>query len=214
MIRELPATVTSDARICACNCPAETKVVPRALPFQFTTAPGTKFAPRTVSVKPALPGATACGMTGPPIVGIGLDFPHNLAAEVNKRNTRREGRQNFMARTPCRKSRRLRFLARQEAKLNRWQTSSRNGAGDYTPECDTSRPDMDEGPTFIGTSRDPSTPLRLRFAKSQLRSGRQNYGFSANAQAFPSKCAGNPNPNSFNTVGATSTIAGFSVTIF
>lgn len=48
----------------AVNCELFTKVVARALPFQFTTDPDTKPVPFTVSVNPAPPGATASGTRG------------------------------------------------------------------------------------------------------------------------------------------------------
>ncbi len=49
-----------------------TKVVARALPFQFTTDPDMKPVPFTVSVNPAPPGATASGTSGWLISGTGF----------------------------------------------------------------------------------------------------------------------------------------------
>jgi hypothetical protein len=56
------ASATSEARIFARSSLAEMNVVERGLRFQFTTAPGTKFAPYTLSVNAPLPGTTACGI--------------------------------------------------------------------------------------------------------------------------------------------------------
>src|SRR6184192_507665 len=58
------AVAMSEARILANNCELLTKLVARALPFQFTTDPETKPVPFTVSVNPALPGAIASGTSG------------------------------------------------------------------------------------------------------------------------------------------------------
>jgi hypothetical protein len=58
------AIAMSEARMLAVNWEPLTKVVARALPFQFTTDPETKPVPFTVSVNPAPPGATASGTSG------------------------------------------------------------------------------------------------------------------------------------------------------
>src|SRR5260221_8899015 len=51
------------------------------------------------------------------MAGMGLDCANRLAADVNRRNTRgRERRQNFMARTPCRISKRPGFLPAKRGK--------------------------------------------------------------------------------------------------
>jgi hypothetical protein len=57
--------VTSEARIFTLNSLAETKVVDRGLPFQFTTAPETKFAPYTVRTNSPRPGLTLADEPGP-----------------------------------------------------------------------------------------------------------------------------------------------------
>jgi hypothetical protein len=62
----------SDARIVAVNWAALTKVVARALPFQFTNEPDTKPVPFTVSVNSAPPGAMASGTSGWLISGTGF----------------------------------------------------------------------------------------------------------------------------------------------
>jgi hypothetical protein len=69
------AVAMSEARILAVNCELFTKVVARALPFQFTTDPVTKPVPFTVSVNPAPPGATASGTRGWLISGTGFTMP-------------------------------------------------------------------------------------------------------------------------------------------
>src|SRR5262249_39801136 len=52
------------ALIVAVSCEPLTKVVGRALPFQFTTEPETKPVPLTVNVKSGPPGAVASGTRG------------------------------------------------------------------------------------------------------------------------------------------------------
>src|SRR5271157_44730 len=58
------AAAISEARIFAVSCEPLTKVVVRALPFQFTTEPETKPVPFTVSVKATPPGAAVSGTSG------------------------------------------------------------------------------------------------------------------------------------------------------
>jgi hypothetical protein len=77
----VPAAATSAAGIAAVNCVALTNVVVRALPFQFTTAPLTKFVPFTVSVNPA-PPAPALEGDSPLIVGLGLLTVNVCAPDV------------------------------------------------------------------------------------------------------------------------------------
>jgi len=57
----VPAARTSAAVIVAVRVVDETKVVPRAEPFQFTTEPETKFVPKTVRVKDELPAVVDVG---------------------------------------------------------------------------------------------------------------------------------------------------------
>ena len=57
----VPAARTSAAVIVAVRVELETKVVPRAEPFQFTTEPETKFVPKTVRVKDELPAVVDAG---------------------------------------------------------------------------------------------------------------------------------------------------------
>jgi hypothetical protein len=68
----VPALATSVARMVALNCELLTKVVARALPFQFTVEPLTNPLPFTVRAKPALPGVTAPGTTGKLTNGTGF----------------------------------------------------------------------------------------------------------------------------------------------
>ena len=58
------AVAMSEARMVAVNCELFTKVVARALPFQFTTDPDTNPVPFTVSVNLGPPGGTASGTSG------------------------------------------------------------------------------------------------------------------------------------------------------
>jgi len=58
--------------IAAVNCELFTKVVERALPFQFTTEVEAKPVPFTVRVKPAAPGKELAGTSGWLISGTGL----------------------------------------------------------------------------------------------------------------------------------------------
>ena len=58
-------------------------LVLRALPFQFTTAPGAKRAPYTFNVKSAPPGATAVGRTG--LLTYGTGFAAAAKAVNDKR---------------------------------------------------------------------------------------------------------------------------------
>jgi hypothetical protein len=69
------AMAMSDTRMLTVNCELFTKVVARALPFQFTTDPETKPVPFTVRVNPAPPGATASGTRGWLISGTGFTVP-------------------------------------------------------------------------------------------------------------------------------------------
>ena len=74
----------------AVNCELLTKIVPRALPFQFTTEVDTKPAPLTIRVKPAPPGATASGTSGWLIRGTGLVWARVTVpakTEANKTTT-------------------------------------------------------------------------------------------------------------------------------
>src|SRR5438874_7286086 len=72
VIEPVFAVAMSDARMLAVNCELLTKVVVRALPFQFTEAPETNPVPFTVSVNPAPPGAAASGTSGWLISGTGF----------------------------------------------------------------------------------------------------------------------------------------------
>jgi hypothetical protein len=56
-----PAVATRLAGTAACNCVELTKVVVKAVPLHSTVAPGTKFVPVTVKVKPVLPVGTELG---------------------------------------------------------------------------------------------------------------------------------------------------------
>src|SRR6266550_8328989 len=60
----LPGLAMSEEKIFAVNRDLLTKVVPRALPFQFTTEPETNPVPSTVSVNPVPPGLIASGNRG------------------------------------------------------------------------------------------------------------------------------------------------------
>jgi hypothetical protein len=64
VIEAVLAVAMSELGTVAVNCELLTKVVVRALPFQFTTEPDTKPVPFTVSVNPAPPGAIASGTSG------------------------------------------------------------------------------------------------------------------------------------------------------
>ena len=57
----VPAEEIAAAGMAEINCVALTKVVLRAVPAKLTTDPETKFAPLTVSVKPAPPAAALVG---------------------------------------------------------------------------------------------------------------------------------------------------------
>jgi hypothetical protein len=61
----VPAVAMSAAVMAACRLVPETKVVARALPFHSTLEDDMKFAPVTVSVKPAPPATTELGFTEP-----------------------------------------------------------------------------------------------------------------------------------------------------
>jgi len=69
------AVAMSEARMLTVNCELVTKVVVRALPFQFTTDPDTNPVPFTVSVNPPPPGATASGTRGWLMSGTGFATP-------------------------------------------------------------------------------------------------------------------------------------------
>ena len=78
----VPARAMSLAKIAAVTCVALTKVVVRALPFQCTEAPETKFVPVTVRVNASPPAAAVDGErevavgTGLPIVKVrAFDVP-------------------------------------------------------------------------------------------------------------------------------------------
>jgi hypothetical protein len=58
------AAATSVELMLAVSCDALTNVVERGEPFQFTTELATKLAPRTVRLKPELPGAITFGDSG------------------------------------------------------------------------------------------------------------------------------------------------------
>jgi hypothetical protein len=77
----IPAAATSVAVIAAVNCVALTNVVVRAVPFQFTAAPLTKFIPFTVKVSAPLP-TTALEGDSDVIRGCGLLTVKVTAAEV------------------------------------------------------------------------------------------------------------------------------------
>jgi hypothetical protein len=64
VIEPVLAVAMSKAVMTAVNCEPFTKVVVRALQFQFTTEPETKPVPFTVSVNPGPPGAAASGTSG------------------------------------------------------------------------------------------------------------------------------------------------------
>jgi hypothetical protein len=66
----VPGLAMSDARIVAVNCETFTKLVVRALPFQFTTEPETNPVPFTVSANPCPPGTVLAGIRGWLIRGI------------------------------------------------------------------------------------------------------------------------------------------------
>src|ERR1700733_5196368 len=87
-IEAVPAVATSVARILAVSLVAETNVVTRDEPFHCTIAPLAKFAPLTISVKGALPGAI---LTGPSAdtCGTGCKVPAKLhCAIINNHKTR------------------------------------------------------------------------------------------------------------------------------
>src|SRR5579864_3844735 len=58
-----PAEAMSPAEIAACSCVLEMKVVVRDVPFNCTTAAGSKFVPFTVNVNPAPPEIAKLGLT-------------------------------------------------------------------------------------------------------------------------------------------------------
>jgi hypothetical protein len=66
------AVATSAAAIAAVSRVLLTKMVVRALPFQFTSEPDTNPVPFTVRVKPELPGVVDAGTRGSLIKGTGL----------------------------------------------------------------------------------------------------------------------------------------------
>ena len=78
------AVAMSEARMLAVNCELFTKVVARALPFQFTTDPDTKPVPFTVSGNAAPPGATASGTSGWLISETGFDVPVGAVFPIRK----------------------------------------------------------------------------------------------------------------------------------
>ena len=67
----VPLVAMSAAVICACSWALDTKVVGRALPFQFTVEREIKFVPLTVSVKAADPGMALFGEI---VVTVGTGF--------------------------------------------------------------------------------------------------------------------------------------------
>jgi hypothetical protein len=69
------AMAMSEARMLAVNWEPLTKVVARALPFQFTTDPETNPVPFTVKVNLDPPGAVASGTRGWLINGTGFAVP-------------------------------------------------------------------------------------------------------------------------------------------
>jgi hypothetical protein len=77
----VPLVAMSAAVICACSWALDTKVVGRALPFQFTVESEIKFVPLTVSVKPAPPATAELGFMDA-AVGEGLPMAKVSALEV------------------------------------------------------------------------------------------------------------------------------------
>ena len=80
----VPAVVRSEVRICAVTWTLLTKVVVRAELFQLTVAPGTKFEPFTVSVKPGEPTVLLEGESEVS-TGTGLPAPAQYLPPVLKR---------------------------------------------------------------------------------------------------------------------------------
>jgi hypothetical protein len=64
VITLVPTLATLEAGTVAVNLLVFTNVVARAVPFQFTTAPGTNPVPFTVRENPGPPGATDEGTSG------------------------------------------------------------------------------------------------------------------------------------------------------
>ena len=77
----VPLAAMSAAVICACSWVLDTKVVGRALPFQFTVESEIKFVPFTVSVKAAPPATAELGFMDA-AVGEGLPMAKVSALEV------------------------------------------------------------------------------------------------------------------------------------
>lgn len=77
----VPVVVRSLARMLAVSCVLFTYVVIRALPFQLTVAPETKFEPVTVSVKPVESTRANVGLIDVS-VGIGLSIVNVSPFEV------------------------------------------------------------------------------------------------------------------------------------
>src|SRR5438093_10787176 len=67
----VPATGTSAAATVTVSCVADTYVVERAVPFQRTTEPATKFVPVTVSVNCGAPAWIRLGLS-PVVAGTGF----------------------------------------------------------------------------------------------------------------------------------------------
>jgi len=63
VIEAVPAVAIREADTVAVNCEEEPNVVARAVPFQFTVDPETKFVPFTVSVKPEPPAGAQVGLS-------------------------------------------------------------------------------------------------------------------------------------------------------
>jgi xanthosine utilization system XapX-like protein len=63
VIEAVPAVVMRAAGTVAVNCVEEPNVVTRAVPFQFTVDPETKFVPFTVSVNPEPPAVAQVGLS-------------------------------------------------------------------------------------------------------------------------------------------------------
>src|SRR5207253_2827922 len=79
--RAVPAVRRSVAGIAALSCVGETYVVGRAVPFQRTTEPATKFVPVTVSVKPEARAWTRFGLS-PVVAGTGFVIVNVCAFDV------------------------------------------------------------------------------------------------------------------------------------
>ena len=105
----VPVVATSAAGTFAVNCDALTKVVARALPFQFTVAPETNQVPFAVRVNDGLPGVTAAGTSGWLRKGTGFDWAP-AEAPINRDATREKAAPRMEA--PFRSQRKAKTLYR------------------------------------------------------------------------------------------------------